>query len=39
MRKEFKLLTEKESKIRIKKTENRESTKKPLTAKLSKDGK
>jgi hypothetical protein len=39
MRKEFKSLTEKELKTRIKETESRESTKKPLAAKLPKGGK
>jgi hypothetical protein len=38
MRKEFKLLIKEESKIRIKETEGREDTKKPLTAKLLKGG-
>jgi hypothetical protein len=38
MRNEFKLLTEKGSKARIKETESREGTKKPLTAELSKGG-
>jgi hypothetical protein len=39
MRKEFKLLIEKELKIRIKKTEDRESTKKSLAAELFKNDK
>jgi hypothetical protein len=39
MRKEFKLLIKKRSKVRIKETESREGTKKPLTAKLPKGGK
>ena len=39
MRKEFKSLIEEESKIRIKETEGRESTKKSLTAELSKGDK
>jgi hypothetical protein len=39
MRKKFKLLTKKELKARIKETEDRENTKKPLTAKLPKGGK
>jgi hypothetical protein len=39
MRKKFKSLTEKESKTRIKETENRENTKKPLTTELPKGGK
>jgi hypothetical protein len=38
MRKEFKLLIKKELKTRIKKTESREGTKKPLTAELPKGG-
>jgi hypothetical protein len=38
MRKEFKLLTEKRLKIRIKEIEGREGTKKSLTAELSKGG-
>jgi len=38
MRKKFKLLTKKGSKTRIKETENREGTKKSLTAELSKGG-
>jgi hypothetical protein len=39
MRKEFKLLTEKGLKARIKETENRENIKKPLTAELLKSDK
>jgi hypothetical protein len=39
MRKEFKLLIKERSKVRIKKTESREGTKKSLTAELSKGGK
>jgi hypothetical protein len=39
MRKEFKLLIKEELKTRIKETENRENTKKPLTAELPKDDK
>jgi hypothetical protein len=39
MRKKFKSLTEKGLKIRIKKTENRESTKKSLATELSKGDK
>jgi hypothetical protein len=39
MRKEFKSLIEKGLKARIKETENRESTKKPLAAELPKGGK
>jgi hypothetical protein len=39
MRKEFKLLIEKGLKARIKETEDREDTKKSLTAKLPKGGK
>jgi hypothetical protein len=39
MRKEFKLLTEKGLKTRIKETEGREDTKKSLTAELFKGGK
>jgi hypothetical protein len=38
MRKEFKSLTEEGLKARIKETEGRESTKKPLTAELPKGG-
>jgi hypothetical protein len=38
MRKKFKSLIKKELKTRIKETEGRESIKKPLTAKLSKNG-
>jgi hypothetical protein len=39
MRKEFKLLIKKGLKTRIKETEGRENTKKPLTAELFKGGK
>jgi hypothetical protein len=39
MRKEFKLLIKKGSKVRIKKMENRECIKKSLAAKLLKGGK
>jgi hypothetical protein len=39
MRKEFKSLTEKKLKARIKETESREGTKKSLAAKLPKGGK
>jgi hypothetical protein len=39
MRKEFKLLTKKGLKARIKETEGRENTKKSLAAELPKDGK
>jgi hypothetical protein len=38
MRKEFKLLTKKGLKVRIKETEGREDIKKSLTAKLFKSG-
>jgi hypothetical protein len=38
MRKEFKSLIKKESKIRTKKTKSRENTKKSLAAKLLKNG-
>jgi hypothetical protein len=39
MRKEFKLLIKKGSKIRIKEIESRDSTKKPLATELPKGGK
>ena len=39
MPKKFKLLIEKRLKARIKETESRENTKKPLAAELFKDGK